>query len=150
RHYMLDGGAFRTWDFSNARQVVRMVAEDAKPDNQRLPEYTQSKRESLEHDLFAEYPSYPDLEIAKLTTSLQLFREKMAGDPLVQKILEGKDPATRAAELVRGTKMSSGAERKRLYDSGAAGIAASDDPMVRLARDIDEESRAVRLAYESQ
>src|SRR5262249_24996604 len=107
RHFLLEGGrAFSSWLFWDARQLVRMAAEDAKPDAERLPEFTQSKREAMENDLFSEYPYYPDLDIAKLTTSLTFLREKLGdNDPIVKKVLQGKDPATRAAELIHGTKL---------------------------------------------
>jgi Peptidase S46 len=101
--------------------------------------------------LFSEYPSYPDLEIAKLTTSLKFMRDKLgADDALVNKVLQGKDPATRAAELIHGTKMASAAERQRIYKAGTETIASSTDPMIVLAREIDADSRALRSQYEAQ
>src|SRR5207244_2104983 len=82
---------------------------------------------------------------------LQFFHEKLgANDPLVKKVLASKDPAARAAELIHGTKMSSGAERRRVYEAGASAIASSTDTMIELARDLDEDSRALRLAFEAQ
>ena len=150
RHMLLEESrGFSSDLFWNARQLVRLAAEDAKPDGQRLPEYTQSKRESLEHDLFADFPIYPELEIAKLTASLQFFRDKLGNAPIVQKVLRGEDPATRARELVQGSKLASAAERKRIRAGGANAIASSTDSMIELARLIDPDSREVRLAYEA-
>src|SRR5205823_3618309 len=68
---------------------------------------------------------------------------------IVQKVLRGEDPATRARELVSGSKLANVAERKRIRDGGAAVIASSSDSMIELARLIDPESRDVRLAYEA-
>jgi len=150
RYTLLEQGvAFRSNLFEDARELVRLPAEDAKPDDARLPEYTQSKREELEQDLFADYPIYPQMEIAKLTTSLQYMRDKLGDDPIVQKILQGKEPAERAAELVKGSKLGSAAERKRVRDGGAAEIASSADTMIGLARLVDDDSRAVRLESEA-
>jgi hypothetical protein len=149
---MLDGGqAFDSDLMYHAITLVRLVAEDAKPDAQRLPEYTQSKRQSLEHALFADDPIYPDLEIAKLTASLEFFQTKLGADsPLVQKVLQGKTPSQRAIELVRGSLLGNAAERRRIHNGGAAAIASNTDSMIVLARLIDEDARAVRLAFESE
>ena len=152
RYFFLENGrAFATWLFHDARELVRLAAEDAKPDAQRLPEYTESKRKPLEHDLFSDYPFYEDLETVELTTSLQFFRDTLGSDdPLVQKVLQGKEPAARATELVHGTRVAAADERKRIYKGRAAAIASSDDPMIVLAREIDSDARAIRTAYESQ
>ena len=148
--FLEEGRAFGTGLFFDARLLMRMAAEDAKPDAQRLPEYTQSKRGPLEHGLFAQDPVYADLEIAKLTASLEMFREKFGADsPDVKKVLEGKMPAARAEELVNGSKLGDAAERRRIREGGAAAIAASDDPFIKLARLIDDDARAVRKEYES-
>jgi hypothetical protein len=148
--FLEEGRAFRSVLFGRARELVRLSAEDAKPDTERLPEYTQSKRESLEHWLFADEPIYPELEIVKLATTLRFCREKLGEDaPETKTILAGKSPEARAEELVRGTKLGDAAERRRIRQGGAAAIASSDDPMIRLAVLIDAESRKVRQEYEA-
>ena len=148
--FLEEGRAFGTGLFYDARLLVRLAAEDAKPDAQRLPEYTQSKRGPLEHGLFAEDPVYADLETAKLAASLELFIEKLGADSTdVKKVLEGKTSAARAEELVNGTKLGDPAERRRIREGGAAAIAASTDPFIKLARLIDEDARSVRKEYEA-
>lgn len=143
--------AFATSLFSYARELVRLPAEDAKPDSQRLPEYTQSKRKPLEHRLLADRPVYPELEIVKLTESLTFFRDRLGAEtPLVQKVLAGKEPRQRAEELVRGTRLGDAAERRRLRDGGAPVIESSTDAMIGLARLVDDDSRKSRQEYEAQ
>jgi hypothetical protein len=71
-------------------------------------------------------------------------------DPLVQKILAGKSPTARAAELIKGTKVKDVAVRKQLYEGGAAAVTAAKDPMIELARLIDAPARAARKVFESQ
>ncbi len=91
--------------FDYARLLVRAVAERAKPNGERLPDYRESSRESLELELFSTQPVYDDLEELLLTDSLTDLAGRFgANDPLVQKILAGKSPSARAAELVTGTK----------------------------------------------
>ncbi|HXE53383.1 MAG TPA: S46 family peptidase [Tepidisphaeraceae bacterium] len=148
----LEGGrAFATPLFGYARTLVRLPAEDAKPDSQRLPEFNEAKRQPLVHRLVAERPIYNDLEIAKLTASLTMFRDKLgANSPLVKSVLGDKSPEDRARELVSGTKLADPAFRKQLLEGGAKAIAESDDPMIQLARHIDPESRRIRREYETR
>jgi hypothetical protein len=150
RELLESGYALSSRLFSDARAIIRMIAEDQKPDADRLPEFTTSKREELEHDLFADYPSYPDLEIAKLATSLQFLLDELGpSDPTVQQILQGQTPATRAAQLVHSTKLAIPAERQRLARLTPAEIQSSNDPMIQLALAIDPESRTLRKQFES-
>jgi len=145
------GRAFATPLFGYARSLVRLPVENAKPDADRLPEYTQAKRGPLEHRLLADVPVYPELEEAKLTESLKFMVAKLgANSTLAGKVLAGKSPEARAKELVRGTKLTSAAERKRLLEGGAEAIRSSDDPMIALARAIDPDARTLRREYESQ
>ncbi len=152
RHALLEhGDGFRSQLFWAARQLVRLSAEDAKPDAQRLPEYTDARRPSLELDLFAEEPVYPELEVAKLTASLTFLVDMLgANDATVGSILEGKSPADRAVELVHGTKLGEAAERRHVRAGGAEAIASSNDAMIRLAVLVDPESRALRAAFEAK
>ena len=52
--------------FNIAQQLVQMATEDQKPSSERLPDYRDSNRESLNQQLFSEAPIYPDLEQAIL------------------------------------------------------------------------------------
>jgi hypothetical protein len=148
--FVEQGRAFSTSLFSYARALVRLPEESAKPDADRLPEYTQAKRGPLEHRLLAAVPVYPELEIARLTESLKFMTAKMPNSAIAKKILAGKSPEDRARELVTGTKLADPAERKRLLEGGAAAIKDSDDPMIQLVKSIDPESRQLRRDYESQ
>jgi hypothetical protein len=130
---------------------MRLADEDAKPDGQRLPEFTQAKRAELELELFAGEPVYPELEIRKLASSLSLMQQQLGdADPLVKQVLAGKDPAARAAELVKGSKLASVEERRRLKVGGRKAIEASDDALVRLAAMVDPESRRLRAIRDAK
>ena len=52
-----------------------MAREDRKPSSERLREYRDSARESLEQQLFSPAPIYDDLERVKLADSLARFVE---------------------------------------------------------------------------
>ncbi|HZN34997.1 MAG TPA: S46 family peptidase [Pirellulaceae bacterium] len=148
---MLQGSAFNSDLFFIARTLVRMADEDAKPNAQRLPEFGQAGRASLEQQLYSEAPIYTDLEIVKLADSLGMLMEQLGGNhELVKQVLEGKSPRVRAAELIGGSKLADVAERKKLAGGGQAAIAASKDPLIKLAKAVDPRSRELRTMFEQQ
>ena len=143
--------AFDCGSFHIARTLLRAGEERPKPNGERLREFSDSGKTSLELALFSEQPIYTDLEILTLSDSLTFLATQLgAGDPLVQKVLAGKDPRERAAELINHTKVRDVAFRKQLYEGGAAAVSAANDPMIELARLIDPEARAVRKISETQ
>jgi hypothetical protein len=145
------GRAFNSRLFSLARTLVRLADEREKPNAERLPEYTDARRASLELDLFSPAPIYDEFEQMKLADALAFMREELgANNPLVQKVLKGQQPAERAAELVRGTRLKDVAYRKQLASGGRAGLEQSNDAMIQLARAIDPEARALRKRYEDE
>lgn len=146
-----NAAAFNTELFTIARELVRMADEDAKDNADRLREYRQSNRESLEQQMYSEAPIYDDLEIVKLGDSLSMFMEQAGPDnEWVRKTLAGRSPHARAAELVRGSRLKDVASRKQLASGGRAAIKGSDDPMIQLARLIDPPAREVRKTYEEK
>ncbi len=145
------GRAFNSELFGIARRLLRLGEETPKANSERLREYAEAGLDSLKQQLFSEAPIYPDLEIVKLADSLSMLMEITgAEDPLVQKILAGKSPRERAAELVKGSKLADVSLRKQLAEGGAAAVAKSTDPMIELARLVDAPSRKVRRVYEEQ
>jgi hypothetical protein len=149
-YYFLErGDAFYSDLFTYARHLVRLADELPKKNSDRLREYRDSALDSLKMNLFSPAPLYPALEQRKLQTSLTLMAEHLGGEhPLVQKILAGKNPAQRAAELVKGSKLFQPDERKKLFDGGANALSSSADPLISLAKSIDTEARAVRTKFE--
>ncbi|HEX7955572.1 MAG TPA: S46 family peptidase, partial [Pyrinomonadaceae bacterium] len=143
--------AFNTPLFTYARVLVRLADESAKPDAERLPEYADARRAALEATLYSEAPVYADFEQTKLAASLTLLRDALgAGHALTRKVLKGKTPEARAAELITGTRLKDVAYRKELAAGGKRAVEASADPLVVLAREVDAESRALRKRYEEE
>jgi len=162
-HLLLErGDAFYTDLFAIARHLVRMAEELPKANSDRLREYRDSNLDSLKQQLLSPAPLYPDLERAKLRTSLTFLAESLGGEhPVVVKVLGGgkapegiarigKNPADRAAELIAGTKLFDMAARKALLDGGAKAVAESTDSLIVLARSIDPEARTLRKRYEDE
>ena len=137
--------------FVLARDLLRAGDELPKPNGARLREYGQARLPSFELDLFSTKPIYLDLETVRLADSLQLLAEQLgATDPLVVRVLAGKSPRERAAQLISETKVRELATRRSLYSGGKAAIDAANDPMIELARLVDAESRAARQIIDAQ
>ncbi|HZZ20623.1 MAG TPA: S46 family peptidase [Opitutaceae bacterium] len=143
-------GGFNSDLFVFARALLRAGDERPKPNGERLPEFSEAQKDTMQLDLFSEKPVYEDLEILTLTDSLAEMTEILgADDQAVRAVLAGKSPHERASELVRGTKLRDLAFRHSLYDGGAAAVAAANDPMIEVARTIDVEARSLRRTYEA-
>lgn len=149
RYYLIErGDAFDSQLFRIARHLVRLADEQAKDDAKRLPEYRSSAVSSLQFQLFSPAPISTDLERAKLAGSLAFLAENLGGeDAFLVKIMAGKSPAQRAAELIAGSRLIDVAERKRLFEGGKAAIDGATDPLIRLALLTDPEARKVRQRY---
>jgi hypothetical protein len=152
RYIMLEGGyGFNSELFWIARILLRAAEERPKPNSERLREFGEAGRESLEFQLFSDKPIYDDFERLTLADSLTFMTTQLGeSDPLVQKILAGKAPRDRAAELIAGTKVKSVQLRKELYEKGKEAVDASKDPMIEVARTIDSEARELRKIMEAQ
>jgi hypothetical protein len=137
--------SFRSKYYDIAETLVHMAIEDQKPSTERLREFRDSARESLEQQLYSPAPIYEDLERVKLADSLSLFAERRGGDhTLVQLALAGKSPGERAADLIAGTKLGDVEVRRTAARGGQTAIDASDDPMIQLARAMEPEYRRLR------
>ncbi len=145
------GSAFHSQLFGIARTLVRLSEESTKPNADRLREYRESNLESLKFELFSEAPIYDDLETVLLADSLSMLAEmKGFDDSLVQKVLAGKSPRERAAQLVEGTKLKSVDVRKKLAEDKPDAIRQATDPMIQLAVLVDPQARSLRKTYEDQ
>ena len=121
-----------------AMNIVQYVAEVRKPDGQRLPGFHDAQLESFRFRLYSRAPIYPEFEIARMTGSLEWdLSGAPADDPFLKTVLEGRSPREAATALVNGTKLADPAFRKQLVDGGETAVAASNDPMIVLARQLD-------------
>lgn len=151
RRIFEQAGGFNTALFNYARTLVRMADESKKPNAERLPEYTDARRASLELALFSPAPIHEDFEKLKLADSLGFMVELLGADnPLVKGVLAGKTPEARADELISGTKLKDPEFRKQLAKGGFEAIDASNDPMILVAREVDAKAREVRKRYETE
>ncbi len=138
---------------SVARHLVRGAAERAKPNPERLREFSDAALPQLTQALFSPAPVYPEFEIFQLTRFFTKMREKLGpDDPFVKKVLGLKSPAELAEELVKGTKLADVAVRRKIWDGGQAAVdeAARSDAMLAFAKAVDADGRAVRKRFEDE
>ncbi len=151
RRFLDLAAGFNTVLFNYARTLVRLAEESAKPNAERLPEFTDARRASLDNVLFAQTSMYDDYERMKLADSLDFMREAYGADhELVKRVLMGKTPEARAAELIGGSRLKDAAYRKQLATGGKKAIDESTDPMIQLARSIDREARELSKRYNNE
>jgi hypothetical protein len=135
----------------HAFTLVRAADELKKPNEQRLPEYGDSKLPAIKAQLFSTAPIHDEFEILILGTTLTKLREVLGPDhPFVKKVLGSRAPKELAAQLVQGTKLKDPKARKALFEGGKAALDASKDPLILFARAVDPEARAVRREYEER
>ncbi|TMG93517.1 MAG: S46 family peptidase, partial [Betaproteobacteria bacterium] len=114
--------------FDTAGTIVELANESTLSEAERLAAYRPSAIPRLMLRVAADEPIYKDLEIARLTSYWQ--------EALVKRVLGDKTPLDAATAVIDGTRMNELQERKRMLDGGLAGIAASTDPLIMLARDV--------------
>jgi hypothetical protein len=137
--------------FARARTLVRAAEERPKPIATRFREFRDSALPGMTQELFNPAPIHEELEIARLTYSLTKLRELLGTDhPSVQATLGKESPEGLATRVVKGTQLKDPAVRKALWDGGASAIAASEDPMIQLAKRVDPLARAVRKRLEDE
>ncbi|HWL94587.1 MAG TPA: S46 family peptidase [Phycisphaerae bacterium] len=134
-----------------ASKLVRAADERKKPDGERLEEYREANLPTLELDLFSAAPIHDELEQLRFEDGLmRLGRILGGGHPAVEKAFGGQDAQTRAASLLKLTKLRDVEYRKKLYERGAEAIEKCDDPMILLAKLIDLSARPLRERYEKE
>jgi hypothetical protein len=152
QHAFLEGGVgFNSDLFRYARTLVRGAAERPKPNTDRLPEYADAALPRIEQRLRAAVPVYPELEQLTLSFALERMREWLGpDDPIVRELLAEDSPDSLAETLVTGSTLADPAVRMALWAGGEPAIEASRDPMILLARQMDDAARAVRKRYENE
>jgi hypothetical protein len=136
------GGA-QLLNFAGA--LVRIPQQAKLPDSLRLPQYRGPALDGLRNALLQDAQMNKALD--KLTLAAQLDAARKAlppSDPFLAAILQGRSPEVAAEALIDGTKLDDVSVRKALLEGGAAAVAASDDPLIVVARRIEPLSRAVQ------
>ena len=147
--------------FEIARGLVRYGDELAKPNGDRLKEFSDARLPQFRQTVLAERPIYDEFEIATLGWSLTKMRENLGPDhPVIRRVFGERSPLEVATAAVKGSRLKDirtdaggnpiGGLRKELFDGGKARIETSDDPMIVLARAFDGDARAIRKRVETE
>lgn len=137
--------------FQWARAIVRGAQERAKPSEQRLSEFSDSRLAGVQSSLFAARPTYPALEQIRLEWWLSKTREWLTVDsPYVRTLLGKESPEGLSARLIEGTKLADPAVRRALWEGGLPAVQASTDPLIQYVLAIDAQARVVRTDWENR
>lgn len=135
--------------FDYAKTIVRGTAERELPNNERIRAYTDAGLPQVEQGLLADRPIDKAYEKLRMAFSLDKMREWLGPDSkYVHLILGNVSPDALATKLVDGSRLDDPAYREELWSGGVEAVAASDDPMIRLALATDAQARALRKRYE--
>jgi len=127
-----------------AGQLVRLQRESSLPDSLRLSTYRGALAGSIRTSLLREQSidtTYEKLALAAWFRAAQ--SELPANDPFLRAALGGRTPEQAAAALVSGTRVGDLAFRRALLAGSEGSVAASTDPMIALARQVDPLNRDV-------
>ncbi len=137
--------------FDHARTIVRGTTERKLPNSERIRTYTDAALPQVEQALAAKRPIDKSYEKLRLTFALEKMREWLGPDSnYVHRILGKESPEDLAAALVEGSRLDDPEVRMALWEGGIEAVNASKDPMIKLALDIDPDSRALRKRYEDE
>ena len=132
-----------------AMTLVRLPAEQAKPNGERLPEYTESALPGRRQQITAPRPYSKEMDTVFLSHVLTHLREQLGlDDPAVKALLGRRSPEEVAAAAIGGTRLDDAGVRTELMKGGAAAVDASTDPLIGLAKAVDPFAREARRQLE--
>lgn len=147
----VEGGGGGSSLYAYARTLVRGAQERAKPSDQRLPEFADSRLPLVEKSLLDARPVERELEELYLAFWLSKAREYLTADDPDTRLLLGRDsPETLAARLVSGTTLADPAVRARLWRGGLPALRASNDPMIQYVLRTEGRGRELRNQWEQR
>jgi len=150
RYSSTAGSYFDAGLLGGAIALVRVPVERAKPNGERLPEYTDQSLVATQADLLAPVPIYKDLEELSLRLAFTAVQRNLgADDPFVRKMLGKESPDQLAHRLIQGTHLDDVKVRETLLHGGQKAIETSNDPLIRFAILVDPDLRAIRKEYEA-
>jgi hypothetical protein len=133
-----------------AQTALRLAVERGKPDAERLREYTTPAIPAVEQELFSPAPISDAMEEVRLAVLLREMKERLGADhPVLREILAGRSEEETAKAAVAGSKIKDIAFRKQLAADASLAL-KSEDPMMRIARILDEPARALRKRFENE
>lgn len=143
-------GGYYSELYGYARALVRAAQERAKPNAERLPEFTDSRLALMEKEVLDPTPIELPLERLRLEFWLTKVREYLTADAPETKALLGRDSPEQLAQRLTATRLGDAAVRKSLWAGGLAAVRASADPLIRYVLATDQLARDTRRRYEDE
>jgi hypothetical protein len=134
--------------YNYARTLVRVAQERAKPNGQRLTEYSEARLPLLQKQVLDPRPVYPQLERLELEFWLSKIREYLTPDAAETKVFLGADSPEDLAARLSTSRLSDPALRQAFWAGGLPAVEASDDPLIVYVLATDPAARALRRAHE--
>jgi hypothetical protein len=133
-----------------AGMLVRYVREAARPEAERLPAYRGERLEQVAEALRGDIDPDPALSLPLLAVRLDLASRWLpADDPVYGGVLRAGETGAAAAErLAMESRIMEASYRQQLMAGGPAALEASTDPLVALAREMDDRHRATMQRWQ--
>jgi len=133
-----------------AIDLVRAAQERAKPNTERLAEFSDARLPLLEKTITDAKPIDAGLTELQIEYWLLKVREVLTADAPQTRTLLGKESPETIATRLAGSTLADPAVRKALWDGGLPAIQASKDPLIQFVLATDPQARAARKAYEEK
>jgi hypothetical protein len=118
--------------------IVRIPAQARLPDSLRLPQYRGEGLEAIKKSILADVSSDAEQDKQMLQAWLtQASKDLPRNDPYLSAILGGRSPEVAAEAAINGTQLADSATRAALLEGGTKAVAASNDPLIVLARKLN-------------
>ena len=144
RYYNYAGGSQL---LAIAGDIVRLPVQGALPDSLRLAAYRGAALNKVREGLLSQSvridPEFEQMVLADYLRTAQ--QELPKTDPFLAKVLGGRSPEDAARALVQGSRLGDLTVRRELVMGEQKAIAASDDPMIALARWIEPVNRRLAM-----
>jgi len=133
----------------HALELAGLQDELARPEAERLEAYRGARARQLAESIRSAQPVYPQLEEVRLAGAIdRATRHLGTQHAWVQTLLQAQPAAAQAArKVLAGTQLADAAERARLLDAKA--FAASQDPLIQLARQLQPLRRQLQQQLET-
>jgi hypothetical protein len=140
--------------FGSALNIVRYITEKAKPEEDRLPGYSNASLASMKGRIVSGSPVYKDLDKALAYTDIKVGVGRLSPeDKFWRLVLEGIEPHDFLNQLFDKTELDRPEIRRALISGDMELLKKSEDPMIKLALKLDkfmrDQEKENRDNYES-
>lgn len=131
--------------FEYGQFFVRLAEERNKPDDERLPDFTDGNFERVSEGVVFEQRFDLALEKTRWAVWFGLLKEMLPDHPVAITLLAGRTPQLRAQQIIAGTMLHRSDVRKALLSGDATAVAhLQNDSIISFLRSFDAAAREIR------